>query len=345
MRWAAWTRLSIVADAALGESVGPLRAQLERSGVHLGIEQRFQADHFKAAPGDRSPLMPVRAAGVRFVMVYAFGPDYQAIAVEAQKLEMSQGWAWMGIDMVSSAVLGTKGQELAVAQAALHGWIYFEPSSAASREFFDRVKAASIADFGQNVSDDESTSLYAANLYDAVMLFASTAGKHPSELSNGRLMVGAMMNASFDGKTGRVELDESGDMKESISVVNFVLASDGAMHGRRIGVYDALSSRYSPVRNSTVVWPGNSHAIPADMSALPTEEGFDTQWVLVGAVTSSVIVVSGLALLVRRRHAHLQAILVMLFTEVPTIQPRMLARSPRSLSPVSAHVATKRRCR
>ena len=71
-----------------------------------------------------------------------------------------------------------------------------------------------------------------------------------------------------------------------------------------------------PAHTTTVVWCGNLHASPADMAALPTEEGFYAKWVLVGAVTSSVIVVSGLAFLVRRSHAHLQAILVMLFTEV-----------------------------
>jgi hypothetical protein len=265
-------------------------------------------------------------------MVYAFGPDYRAIAAEARKLELSQGWAWMGIDMVRGAENGVKGQDLAVAQAALHGWIYFKPSSAASQEFFDRVKAASIADFGQQLGDDESTNLYAANLYDAVMLFASTAGKHLEELSNGKLMVQAMMNASFDGKTGRVELDESGDMKESISTMNYVHES-GVMCSRRIGFYDALSRRYAPVHNGTVVWPGNVHAVPADIAASPTDQGFDTVWLLVGAAVSAVVVVAGVTILVRKSYAHLQAIMLQLFTEVSLASPaspRFLQRLPSS---------------
>jgi hypothetical protein len=207
------------------------------------------------------------------------------------------------------------GQDLAVLQAALHGWIYFEPSSAASREFFDRVKAASIADFGQQLGDDDSSNLYAANLYDAVMLFASAAGKHLKELSNGKLMVQAMMNASFDGKTGRVELDEQGDLKESISTMNYVVQSGGPMLGRRIGVYDAPSRRYSPVQNVTVVWPGNVHVVPADMAASSTEQGFNTVWLLVGAGATAAVVVSGLVVLIRRRRAQLQAVLTMLLTE------------------------------
>jgi lysylphosphatidylglycerol synthetase-like protein (DUF2156 family) len=124
-----------------------------------------------------------------------------------------------------------------------------------------------------------------------------------------------MMNASFDGKTGRVELDESGDMKESISAMNYVVQSGGTMRGRRIGVYDAPSCRYLAVYNSTVVWPGNVHAIPADLAASPTEQGLDTVWLLVGAAATAAVVVSGLVVLIRRRHAHLQAIFMMLLTE------------------------------
>ena len=317
MRWAAWMRLSIVADSGMGASVGALRSEIERSGFRVGIESQFESDHFEAAPSDPSPLASVRAAGVRVVMVYALRPDYRAVAVEARKQEMSQGWAWLGIDMVLGAELGANGHDLAVAQTALHGWIYFAPSRGASREFFDRVKAASIADFGQRLGDDESTNLYAANLYDAVMLFAQTAGKHLAELSNGKLIAEAMLNASFDGKTGRVGLDQSGDMRESIGAMNYLLESGEAMRGWQIGVYDALSRRYSPVHNGTmaVVWPGNVLATPADMAASPTAQGFDTVWLLVGAGATATVVVSGLVVLVRRRRGRLQAILVMLLTE------------------------------
>ena len=317
MLWAAWTRLSIVADASMGASVGPLRSELERSGFRVGFETQFESDHFEAAPGDPSPLASIRAAGVRAIMAYAFRPDYRAIAVEARKQEMSLGWAWMGIDKVLGAELGANGHDLAIAQAALHGWIYFAPSRVASREFFDRVKAASIADFGQRLGDDESTNLYAAYLYDAVMLFAQTAGKHLTELSNGKLIVEAMLNASFEGKTGRVELDHSGDMRESIGAMNYVPESGGTMRGWQIGVYDALSRRYSPLHNDTValVWPGNALATPADMVASPSAQGFDTVWLLVGAGATAIVVVSGLVVLVRRRRGSLQAVLVMLLTE------------------------------
>jgi ribosomal silencing factor RsfS len=55
--------------------------------------------------------------------------------------------------------------------------------------------------------------------------------------------------------------------------------------------------------------------------AITVEEGLSsTSWILVGAGTAAVAIVGGLALIVRKRHAHLQAILAMLFTEVTAIQ-------------------------
>ena len=316
MQWAAWTRLSIVADVAMASSVGPLRSELDRSHLHLGIETQFIRNRFDAKLGDdASMLLSIRAAAVRIVIAFAFGHDYRAIAIEARRQEMSQGWAWLGTDSVAGAEQGAMGTDLAHAQAALHGWIYFEPNNTASPEFFDRVKAASIADFGQQSGGEESMRPYAANLYDAVMLFAVVAGKHPHELSNGRLIVEAMRNTSFDGMSGRVELDENGDIVRSIIAKNCVFESGRKMRRRQIGVYNARSRRYSPVLNSTVVWPGNVPSIPADMAASPTEQGFETVWILVGAVSTAIVVVSGLAVAVRRRRAHLQAILTMLLTE------------------------------
>ena len=260
MQWAAWTRLSIVGDTAMASAAAALRAVAAKSGFQLGTDLQFNEGHLLDAPGQSSPLLSILGVGVRVVAVFAFGSDYRAIAVEAQKHGMSHGWVWMGIDMVFGSEQGTTGTELSLAQAALHGWIYFEPSNAANRTFFDRVKAASIADFGQHLGDAESTSLYAANLYDAITLFAVAASKHIGDL-NGKLIVDAMRNASFDGMTGRVLLDESGDMKESIRTMNYVLEADGIMRGRRMGTYSGLNREYSAAPYA-VIWPGGSSAMP-----------------------------------------------------------------------------------
>jgi lysylphosphatidylglycerol synthetase-like protein (DUF2156 family) len=152
-------------------------------------------------------------------------------------------------------------------------------------------------------------------MYDAVMLYAMAVGSNSSRRLNGQHLAQVMMNMSFDGMSGRVELDERGDLKESIRAMNYVVQSGGTMRSRRIGAYDAPSRRYSPVPNATIVWPGNVHTIPADMAASPIEQGFDTVWLLVGAASTAVVVVSGLVVLIRRRRAQLQGIFMMLLTE------------------------------
>jgi hypothetical protein len=201
----------------------------------------------------------------------------------------------------------------------MQAWVYFEPYKAAPAAFFARARAATRANFPQQFDDDAQLDAlatpFAANMYDAVMLYAMAVGSNSSRRLNGRHLAQVMMNMSFDGMSGRVELDEFGDLKESISAMNYVVQSGGTMRGRRIGVYDAPSRRYSPVQNDSVLWPGNVHAIPAGMAASSTAQGFDTVWLLVGAGVTAAVVVSGLVVLIRRRHANLQAIFMMLLTE------------------------------
>ena len=113
----------------------------------------------------------------------------------------------------------------------------------------------------QQLRTQDSANSYAANLYDAVILFALAAGEHLDELSNGALIVAAMRNVSFDGMTGRVQIDQSGDLKESLRAMNYVLEGDGTMHGKQIGVYSALDRQYSAVQHD-VIWPGGSDVVP-----------------------------------------------------------------------------------
>ncbi len=139
------------------------------------------------------------------------------------------------------------------AEAAMHGWVYFEPHNAAPAAFFDHVATATRANFPDQFGSlaqqlDALSTPFAANMYDAVMLYAMAVGSISSQRLNGRSVVLAMINMSFDGMSGRVELDEHGDLKQSISAMNYVVLSGGTMRGRRIGVYDAPNRRswYGP---------------------------------------------------------------------------------------------------
>ena len=258
-----WTRLSVVNDVAMAASVGALRAELVKEKLKFGADVQFDADRFTVKPGEPSRMVAILDAGVRVVMVYAFAADNVAIAVEARTQGMAAGWAFMGLDMVFGCEEGLTGAALKTAQEALHGWIFFEPSSTAVQSFFDRVRAASISVFGQKLEADASINLYAANLYDAVMLYARVASLHLNELSDGQVMVDEMRKVTFDGMTGKVAIDQNGDMKESIRAMNYVkLPNHEKMRSSLVGVFDGLTRQYAAVPNAAVIWPGGSQVPP-----------------------------------------------------------------------------------
>ena len=323
MLWAQWSRFAIVSSS---ESFFVLMAsQLASRSMQAEVRMKAPMVLSLTSPVDPSQLDGISTTGLRVVCVMANGPDVLRVALAANARGMLvQGWAWLGLDTVAGAEMSAipNLESIEAAKAALHAWIYFEPDNTATVAFFDRVRAATRADFPLHTDDPQTaernalSTPFAANMYDAVVLYAMAIGigRNSSGPLNGRDLVKAMRNVSFDGMTGRVEIDENGDMKESIRAMNYLLGSDGAMRGRQIGVYSAPSGRYSPLESHTIVWPGGSGAAPIDSAEPPSS--FNTAWVLVGAGAAAAMLVGGLALLVRRRYAHLQVIFSMLFTEV-----------------------------
>jgi hypothetical protein len=172
-------------------------------------------------------------------------------------------------------------------------------------------------------------------MYDAIILFATVANRRPSwrpEQGGRAFLNQSSANVSFVGANGLVtELDANRDSLLSYQAINLVL-KNGALRPIAVGVSTAGTQSYSS-NGIPIIWPGGLLSVPAD-AAVAVADGVDTTWILVGAGVSAVVVVAGLTIVVRKRHAHLQAILLMLFTEVPTIQPRNLARAPRSPPPV-----------
>jgi hypothetical protein len=75
--------------------------------------------------------------------------------------------------------------------------------------------------------------------------------------------------------------------------------------------------RYDLVVSASNAWNGTElSSCELLRRTIIVEEGLGTTWILAGAVGSAVLVVGGLVIFVRKKHAHLQAIMVMLFTEV-----------------------------
>jgi hypothetical protein len=324
VQWAKWSRFAIVvgSDASFVVAAGQLASRSQQAETHVQAPMTL---NLELGLLDTKQLDSVAAAKLRVVIVIARSPEVLRVALAAQGRGMvAQGWAWLGLDTVAGAELSAIDDNLEsteAAKAAMHGWVYFEPHNAAPAAFFDHVAAATRANFPNQFGSlaqqlDALSSPFAVNMYDAVMLYAMAVGSNSSQRLNGRPVVLAMMNISFDGMSGRVELDTSGDMKESIRAMNYVVESNGAMRGRQIGVCDWLSPRFSPLVNNTVVWPGGVQELPSDSAVTPAPQGFSTSWLLAGAFATALVVMIGLVMLVRRKKALLQGILLMLLTEV-----------------------------
>jgi hypothetical protein len=85
------------------------------------------------------------------------------------------------------------------------------------------------------------------------------------------------------------------------------------------GVYDIVvnaSRAWSKVGHATWSETGQATSCELVRRTITVKEGLSTTWILVGAGTSAVAIVGGLTLVVRKRHAELQAIMVMLLTEM-----------------------------
>jgi hypothetical protein len=81
------------------------------------------------------------------------------------------------------------------------------------------------------------------------------------------------------------------------------------------GVYDLVVSA-SKAWNET----GSATSCELLRRTITINEGLSNMWILVGAGTATVVVLGGLIVVVRKRNAYLQAIMVMLFTEVSAFQ-------------------------
>jgi hypothetical protein len=74
--------------------------------------------------------------------------------------------------------------------------------------------------------------------------------------------------------------------------------------------------------NGSASWASRCELLQTSISVhelLLDKQTTDTSatWILVGAGSAAVVLVGGLVVVVRKRHAHLQAIMAMLFSEVP----------------------------
>jgi hypothetical protein len=315
-------------------TLAELSLKLSRAKVSVIASMSFDED-VDDGTEQLKAIQELRSSKV--VVAMALETTYWKVALAAQARGLVSGWAWIGLDTVDESAKYAPPEVGAKADLAFNGWIYFEPHVTAGRDFFHRVHKNTRVDFPTLF--DESvlpTSPYTVAMYDAITLMATVVNQHmwlPDQ--GGRTFLNqSSENVSFEGATGLVKLDANGDSLLSYQAVNLVL-ENGALRGAVVGVFGASTQSYSS-NGLAIIWPGGLLSVPVDAAV-----AFDTTWILVGAGVSAVVVVAGVTILVRKRQAHLQAIMLQLFTEVSPVSPvsprflqRLLLSSQSAQPPV-----------
>ena len=311
VKWYKWTQISVVftRGSTFKATVAALSHECLLSNVTVlasisfdeEVDERSMSDQLKAVEDLRSS---------RVVVAIALESTYWKVALAARARGMVTGWGWLALD-TAKEIYYAPLQQRAEYALALNGWVFFEPYRLAGRDFFDRVHAATRVNFPTLFDENELPGPYAASMYDAITLFATLANQTWTPDQGGRAFVDqSSRNVSFEGADGFVKLDANAEAHLSYHVVNHVL-KNGTLHQFYVGVFWAGNRSFSSLGVS-IVWPGG---VPGG-SPSPPANSFSFQWVLVGAGIAAVMIMSGLVLLIRKRHANLQMIMVMLFTEV-----------------------------
>ena len=91
-----------------------------------------------------------------------------------------------------------------------------------------------------------------------------------------------------------------------------LLLKNGTLQRIAVGVFRAETRSYSS-NGKTIIWPGGLFSAPSDVAVA---DAFDTTWILVGAGASALVLLGGMAVVVRKRRAQLEGVIQALFTEV-----------------------------
>jgi hypothetical protein len=254
--WARWGSLIgiTLTDTVFSLAASAYYEYLTKRGVVVALDMRFVRDQFEDF--DPADLEKVIESRVRVVLVLAFPEGLEAIVRAGSKRRMfAAGWAWLSLETLQHAPESI--------QLDLSGWLYLEPRWLTPSGFFDRVRDSTATEFSRKVPPSVPINPLAANLYDAVLLYASTVRRLMQEheaYSDGRAFVHEMIaEPAFDGMTGSVRLTRSGELQVAIRVVNYFPTLPV-----EVGVYDAVRNLYLPSNATEVQWPGGTLHPPRD---------------------------------------------------------------------------------
>jgi hypothetical protein len=264
MKWAAWKKCIILSSASddFVVTAGTLSQKL--SEVNIKVE-----DWISAYPGKVTTenLERLQSTNVRVVFVLMPCADIQDVAVLGKHLGMmQQGWGWIefGESIVACEFSGGAKTAADVA-AALHGWLYLEPvpdTTQPSLQGVEGVLPLGAPTFQSAFGPGQGQGRHAANLYDAVYLFALAADallRQGTALNHRGALLDELRNTTFVGLRGRVTLDSNGDRVEKLGIMNYL----GQFNATVIGQWSVLAG-FSRLPLQPLVWPGGGAAIPSD---------------------------------------------------------------------------------
>nr|XP_006813675.1 PREDICTED: atrial natriuretic peptide receptor 1-like [Saccoglossus kowalevskii] len=146
-------------------------------------------------------------------------------------------------------------------------------------------------------------SKYAANLYDAVWLYASTLQEvisHGEDPYDGRNFRVRMKDVVFEGMTGRITIDDNGDRNRD--VVLYTLNEDEFFEVTAL--FDAQLSIWNLVPGKEIKWPGGKTSPPVDIpecgffNELCEEEPLDTTMIITMSIVIFILLVVAIVFII-----------------------------------------------
>ena len=280
MRWANWNRVMML--SSLAQSFAGLafafRKMAPSINVTITYQYAFEQTELDKNDLDESVMTGLERPRTRVVLLVCYDRNIKRIALQAWRRKSligdppGKGWAWIAssdILAAEKAVLQPIDIPEAAAQIALNGWLFFELAVPDDAQFTAAVKVRTTADFNIPVDNAAPMSSSAASLYDAIMLWAMacnglTLDQCKTNPSN--IVFQTMLNTTFQGKSGFVKLDESGDViPAAFSLYNYVRipvdmnaskAITYKMNKILIGTYTTDSKMFVRTKDP-IIWPGD----------------------------------------------------------------------------------------
>ncbi|XP_052131818.1 receptor-type guanylate cyclase gcy-28, partial [Frankliniella occidentalis] len=214
----------------------------------------------------------------RVVILSVRGVLKRRFMLTAHTMGMTRGdWTFLDVDIFHGSFWGDRGwawgdspAEDADARHAYEALLRVSllvPTSRGFVDFADKVRLRAFEHYNYNFSSDEEVNFFIGAFYDGVQLLGMALNETLTEggdITDGVAVTRRMWNREFDGITGHVRIDDSGDRDADYSVLDL-----DPITGRfeEVAHYSGLTKNYTPLMGKQIHWPGGSTGPPPDVPA------------------------------------------------------------------------------